>query len=562
MNKIQQIIIHSGAKTQRFWQGLLSKVVTESITLVIWLMLFLFLLYSDSPLFGWMLALAIGVIFIQWFVGQNTKQSFLGAYEITHHLRTQLLADIRRQPLATLRGKRLGEKIKLLTSDLKQFEDIFSHLLTEFISTWVIPCAMLLIVIFVQPLLGITLICTFTLALSCVVMMEKRFSHQSEHTHHANVESSSQLLEYIECLPTLRRFGQSHRLLDPLCEQIEAQRKAGLGLEWLGGIGVLMATFVLEIGVVAHLALSYWFIQHEMLTMAQCLVVIIAIVACIRPLTRMTVYAALLRYMFKAAERLHHLTQLPQQSSEGCKPSACNVSLKNIHLSLEGKPILNDINLDIAEGEHIALVGKSGSGKTSLLDVIAAFHIPTQGEVMMGQRSFDEIGTQEWYRHIAYVTQDVQLLGGSLRDNLLLAKPEATELELLDAIKAAGLSDLIAKLPEGMDSAVGENGNQLSGGERQRLSIARALLHDAPVLLLDEFTSALDTQTQSHVLKSIARLAQGKTVISVAHRLDTIQHVDKIYFIEEGRVVKSGTHEEMLKVHQGYQQLWYAGKMA
>ncbi|MBF4410576.1 ATP-binding cassette domain-containing protein, partial [Vibrio anguillarum] len=145
---------------------------------------------------------------------------------------------------------------------------------------------------------------------------------------------------------------------------------------------------------------------------------------------------------------------------------------------------------------------------------------------------------------IAYVTQEVQLLGGSLRDNLLLAKPEASEQVLCEAVEAAGLSELVAKLPHGLDSRIGENGNQISGGERQRLSIARALLHDAPILLLDEFTSALDSQTQAQVLQALEILCQGKTVISVAHRLETIQQADTVYLMEAGQLRKVEQYQQ------------------
>lgn len=171
----------------------------------------------------------------------------------------------------------------------------------------------------------------------------------------------------------------------------------------------------------------------------------------------------------------------------------------------------------------------------------------------MGGKTLDEIGTEQWYRHIAYVTQEVQLLGGSLRDNLLLARPEASEQVLFEVIQAAGLNDLVAKLPHGLDSLIGENGNQISGGERQRLSIARALLHDAPILLLDEFTSALDSQTQAQVLQAIKTFSQGKTVISVAHRLETIEQADKIYEMEAGQLRRVGQNQYLARIQQGNQ---------
>ncbi|EEX32543.1 ABC transporter ATP-binding protein [Vibrio coralliilyticus ATCC BAA-450] len=498
----------------------------------------------------------------QWWVGQSAKQTFLGAYEITHGLRSQLLTDIRRQPLAALKGKRLGEKMKLLTADLKQFEDIFSHLLADFISAWVAPFAMLLVISFIHPVLGAVTLGTFVLALGALALAERTFSQRAKHQHSMNTEVSSRLLEYVDCLPMLRGFAQSERLAEPLCEKIEQQRAAGLGLEWAGGMGVLIATLITELALVLNLGLASMFLQSSQLTWPECLVVIVASVICIRPLTRMTVYAALLRYMLNAADRLLALAQLPQQTAKGVAPIHHDIVIDNMHLSIDEQRILSGVNVTIPEGHRVAFVGPSGAGKSSLLDAIAAFHIPSSGTVNIGGRSIDEIGTHHWYKLISYVTQDVQLLGGSLRDNLLLAKPEASNEELQQAIEAAGLAAFVAGLPEGLDTHIGENGNQLSGGERQRVSIARALLHDAPILLLDEITSALDETTQNEVLESIARLSEGKTVITVAHRLETVQDADTIYYLDNGEITDYGAHDTLMAEKGGYQQLWQAGQIA
>ncbi len=559
---VKQLINHSGAKTGQFWFGLVGKIATESMPLIIWLMLFSFILSLNVLPFAYMALVALAVIVVQFVLGKSARKSFLGAYEITHRLRSQLLTDIRRQPLATLKGKGLGEKMKLITTDLKQFEDIFSHMIVEFVAAWVIPISMVIILLWVQPLIALAMLGMFLLALGVLVMSENTFSQKAEHYHHANIDSANQLLEYIDCLPMLRGFAQSNKLAKPLCDKIEQQRHEGLGLEWAGGTGVLMATLVFEFVLVLNIALSVWFIDQGTLSLPQFLVVTVATIACIRPLARMTVYAALLRYMLKAASRLQLLSQLPQQKEEGVEPHSFDICLSDVDLTLEGTPVLKGINLKVAEGEHIALVGKSGAGKSTLLDLIAAFHIPNSGSISLGNKTIEEVGTRHWYRHVSYVTQDVQLLGGSLRDNLLLAKPSADDDILFEVIESAGLTDLVTRLPEGFDTLIGENGNQLSGGERQRLSIARALLHDAPVLLLDEITSALDSNTQAQVLSSIKKLSKGKTVISVAHRLETIKGADRIYVMENGQIIDSGEHDELVATQPDYRQLWQAGQVA
>lgn len=560
MYKVKQLINHSGAKTGQFWMGLFGKIATESMPLIIWLMLFSYILSLSVLPFTYMALLVLAVIASQFVLGKSARNSFLGAYKITHHLRSQLLIDIRRQPLATLKDKGLGEKVKLITTDLKQFEDIFSHIVVEFVGAWVIPIAMVIIILWIQPMIALSMLGIFILALAALVIAERTFSIKAEHYHHANIDSANQLLEYIDCLPMLRGFAQSEKLAKPLCDKIEQQRHEGLGLEWAGGMGVLVATLVFEFSLLLNITLAVWLIDQGELSLDQFLVVTAATIACIRPLARMTIYAALLRYMLRGASRLQHLSQLPQQKEDGVAPHSFDVCLSGVDLALGGASILKGINLNVAEGEHIALVGKSGAGKSTLLDLIAAFHIPDSGSISIGNQRIEEIGTRHWYRHISYVTQNVQLLGGSLRDNLLLAKPDADNDTISKVIEAAGLSALITRFPEGVDTLIGENGNQLSGGERQRLSIARALLHDAPVLLLDEITSALDVNAQAQVLSSIKKLAKGKTVISVAHRLETIKDVDRIYLMDKGLIVASGTHDELMAAQSDYRELWLAGQ--
>ncbi|MBU2898689.1 ABC transporter ATP-binding protein [Vibrio hepatarius] len=562
MTNIQLLIRHSGIDSRQFRLGLIGKVAVEALSVLMVGVLFFWLL-TPNPM-SWVTVgfVAALILAVQWWVGQSAKYTFLGAYKITHGLRSQLLTDIRRQPLSVLRGKRLGEKVKLLTADLKQFEDIFSHLIADFISSWVVPLAMLFVVGFIHPILGIVTFAVFLLALSVLILFEKNFNQRAFAHHKTNIDVSSRLLEYVDCLPMLRGFAKTERLAKPLCDKIEQQRADGLGLEWAGGVGVLFATLMAEFTVVFNLGLVSFYLQDGQLSLSECLVVVVASVACVRPLTRMTVYAALLRYMLHAANRLVNIVQLPQQVVEGTPPSCCDVTVEDMHLVIDEQTVIDGININILEGQRVAFVGASGAGKSSLLDSIAAFHIPSSGSVKIGGLQVDEVGTGQWYKMVSYVTQDVQLLGGSLRDNLVLAKPDATEEEIESVVDAAGLAPLVAGLPKGIDSDVGENGNRLSGGERQRVSIARALLHDAPILLLDEFTSALDENTQDNILSTIDKLSRGKTVITVAHRLDTVRNMDAIYVLDHGKIVDSGTHETLITKHGRYQQLWQAGQKA
>ncbi|WP_087023127.1 ABC transporter ATP-binding protein [Thaumasiovibrio subtropicus] len=561
MGKLQFLLMHSGAKSRTFWIGILGKMSVEALPAFGWLLVIAYFVFDLAIAWPYMILGALSVVFLQWWVGQTAKQSFLGAYEITHRLRGQLLTDVRRQPLATLTGKGLGEKMKLITSDLKQFEDIFSHLVADVVATLVMPALLLIGLAILAPLAACLMLFFILIACGVLLVAEKRFSQRATGYQQSQVKTANKILEYVACLPMLKTFGRSDRLSIPLCDEIENLRRNGLGLEWAGGAGVVAATLVLELSIPIVAGVTSLSVVDGTLAIGTWLVVVMASVACVRPFSRMAIYAALLRYMTKAAFRLYVLARAPQQSQHGESPHAFDLEVESLTHGFDGEHVLAGIDLSIAEGERVAIVGRSGSGKSTLLNLIAAFYMPTDGEIRIGGKNLSEVGTERWYQHLSYVTQDVQLFSGSLHENLLIAAPKASQYLLDQAISLAGLEDLLARLPKGMDTELGENGCQLSGGERQRVSIARAFLHDTPILLLDEFTSALDSDKQAQIMRSLNLLSEGKTVIMVAHRLNTVVDADRIIVLDKGRIVASGDHVALMESCEHYQSLWRASQL-
>ncbi|MDV2078532.1 ABC transporter ATP-binding protein [Marinobacter xestospongiae] len=558
MTKVQFLLAHSGASQRQFWLGIVGRMGADLVPMVPWLMLFGYVLSGHTLSGPALVAVAAVALAAQWWLGLTARQSFTGAYQLSHNLRRQLLLDIRRQPLAALTGKGLGERIRLMTSDLKQFEDILSHLVAEAAGAVVVPLAMAIVVWLVSPALGALLTASLMVNLMLLPVLERRFMAAAATSHRHGIEGANELLEFIEGLPTLKAFGRTERLAAPLQQRLCQIRDAGLDLEWAAGTGVMLVTCLLELTLPLVMVVGGVLLAGDALTPEAWLVVAAATVACIRPLASLTIFAALIRFFLSATARLHGLATAPRQPQQGQAPQGTDLALEGVTLSLDGQPVLRDINLTVEAGEHLALVGPSGAGKSSLLHVIAGFHAIDHGEVRLGGLTLARLGTDQLYRNLSYVTQDVQLFAGSLRDNLMIANPQASASALAQAVADAGLDEVVARLPEGLDGMLGENGQTLSGGERQRVSIARALLRDAPVVLLDEVTSALDQRRQEAVLRAIRRLCEGKTVITVAHRLDTIVDVDRICVLEQGRLVQQGRHTDLLADSATYQALWQA----
>jgi ATP-binding cassette subfamily B protein len=223
---------------------------------------------------------------------------------------------------------------------------------------------------------------------------------------------------------------------------------------------------------------------------------------------------------------------------------------------VDGHPVLDGVTIDFPAGQTTALVGATGSGKTTLVKLLLRFYDPDSGTVTLDGVDVRELDRTQLRRGVALVAQDVFLFHGTVRDNVAYGRPEASDVDVEAAARIAEAHEFIVGLPDGYDTIVGERGQKLSGGQRQRLSIARALLTDAPVLVLDEATSAVDNETEAAIQRSLASVAGNRTLVVIAHRLSTIRHADRIYVLDNGRVIESGTHDELVD-HPGiYRSLW------
>jgi subfamily B ATP-binding cassette protein MsbA len=232
------------------------------------------------------------------------------------------------------------------------------------------------------------------------------------------------------------------------------------------------------------------------------------------------------------------------------------ITFKNIWFAYDNEPVLKDINLEVVKGEVVAIVGRSGAGKTTLCDLIMRFYDPTEGAVLIDGKDIRGISRASLLTHIAVVTQDPFLFNTSIRENLKYGKHGATDDDIMVAARAANIHEFITNLEAGYDTIVGERAVTLSGGEKQRVTIARAIIKDASILILDEATSSLDSESEQAVQAALNNLMAGKTAFIIAHRLSTIQHADKIIVLDDGHIVETGTHSELLKSNGIYKKLY------
>ncbi|HUT36375.1 MAG TPA: ABC transporter ATP-binding protein, partial [Planctomycetota bacterium] len=258
-----------------------------------------------------------------------------------------------------------------------------------------------------------------------------------------------------------------------------------------------------------------------------------------------------------AAERVFNILDMPSEVAD--HDAAVELGRVQGRVELEGvtfgyeetEPVLRDITLTVRAGEMIGLVGETGSGKSTLVSLICRFYDPNKGRIVLDGTDLRDVRTRSLRERIGMVLQDSFLFAGTIKENIAYGRPEAAELEIIRAARAANAHDFIMNLPDGYDSPVGERGVMLSGGEKQRISIARAILKDPAILILDEATSAVDTATEASIQEALERLVKGRTTIAIAHRLSTLRHADRLVVLERGQIIEQGTHDELMKDPEG-----------
>lgn len=337
-------------------------------------------------------------------------------------------------------------------------------------------------------------------------------------------------------------------------------RQPAVFFDWMRAsiIPFTFAMVIMPATMVSVLPIGGLLVRSGSLSSQDFVTVIILSVGVITPIITLMSYSDDIRTMGTIVNEVRSVLDAPEMErpAEGEAPKDCSIRLNDVHFSYKDKEVLHGITMDIPAGSYTALVGPSGSGKSTIARLIASLWDADSGSVTLGGTDIRKIPQEIYSDQIAFVSQDNYLFNMSVRENIRLGKPSASDEEVEKAARESGCHDFIMSLENGYDTMVGSSGGHLSGGERQRISIARAMLKAAPVVILDEATAYTDPENEAVIQRSVSKLTQGKTLIVIAHRLSTITGANKIYVIKDGQVEDSGTHEELLEHHGLYETMW------
>ena len=517
-------------------------------------------LLGDTPADAWPWLIAFGAAVAVYGLLRylSDLSGFRVGIALLRGLYHRLGDHLARLPLGWCSDARVGELSVLASNGVLQGISVIAHLLAPFISATVTPLTVIAVMLAYNWQLGLAALAAVPVVAAIQLWTGRSTAKQDSERAEREHEATARVIEYLQAQPVLRAGGRTterFRLLDDSLTDLQRASRRSV-LSALPGMVAL--TLAVQAVFTALLVLGAALALGGHIGVAEVLAVLVLAARCAEPVLSLSDITGKLRSARADLARLDAVLRtdpLPEPL-DPVHPVGHSLEFDAVTFRHGDRTVIDDLSLTVPQGNRLAIVGPSGSGKTTLLQLLARFHDVDAGAVRVGGVDVRAIRTEDLMSRIAVVFQHVYLFDGTIEDNVRMARPDATDAELRAAAAAARLDEVVARLPAGWSTPVGEAGARLSGGERQRVSIARALLKDAPIVLLDEVTSALDPANESAVHAAVERLMEGRTVVMVAHRLRTVRRADHIVFLDGGRIAESGTHDELLHHRGRYAEFW------
>lgn len=547
-------------KKGTFWTVIVNLVVMGGVSILYLVMSgFMGALTEGSPLPGSAIVLGLLVLFaLLSFVThlQQYKATYGLVYNEVKTTRLSLAERLRKLPLGYFGKRDLADLTETIMGDVNRMEHVWSHVLGYLYGAYISTAIIAVCLLVYDWRLAIACLWGVPVAFGLLFGSRKIAARNAERTKKAAVRVSDGIQEALENVREIRATNQEERYLNGLNQKIDEHERVTIQGELGTGLFVNAASVIMRLGVATTILVGANLILSGSIDFMLLFLFLLVITRVYAPFDQSLALIAEMFVSQVSADRMNEIYDTPTaEGAEKFEPKGHDIVFEHVGFSYDEKEVLHDVSFTAKEGEVTALVGPSGSGKSTCARLAARLWDISKGVIRVGGVDISTIDPEVLLRDYSMVFQDVVLFDDTVMENIRLGKRGATDEEVRAAAKAANCDEFVHRLPQGYNTPIGENGAKLSGGERQRISIARALLKDAPIVLLDEATASLDVENETRVQGALSRLLVGKTVLVIAHRMRTVEAADKIIVLADGRVAEEGTPAELMNKNGLYHRM-------
>ena len=495
--------------------------------------------------FGIMAVSVLGQIMITL---KTTMLQCEAGYHSCCHKRIEIAEHLRYLPMGFFNRHSLGAITNVTTNTMESLADVAARIVMVTTQGILTTTVIAVFVLCFDWRIGLVLVAGVLLFLLFNSIMQKATVPVAPRKHRADEDLVSQVIEYVQGIAEVKNYSMTDRTAKRLDAAINEKRDVDTTMEFtvMPWVTVQNITTRLTGMIMSILALHFYF--SGTMELLYCIMMMISSFMVFESLEAMGSFSALLRTIHVAVTKTKEIMDMPPMDIDGAEitPAKRDIELKNVDFSYDRKKIIDNVSLRIPEKTTTAFVGPSGGGKTTLCHLMARFWDVQKGQVLLGGRDVKEYSFDSLMQNFSFVFQNVYLFEDTIANNIRFGTPEAPMEKVIEAAKKARCHDFITALPDGYQTVIGEGGASLSGGEKQRISIARAIMKDAPVIILDEATANVDPESETELTEAIEELTREKTIIMIAHRLKTVRNADQIFVVDNGKIVQHGTHQELI----------------
>ena len=487
---------------------------------------------------------------------------YTNVYNESANSRIDIAERLKKLPLSYFGKRDLADLAETMMNDINLYENIFSHAVPQIYSTIVSTAVIALMLLIYNWKLALAALWVIPISILIIFLSRKSQKKVVQDWIDDNRKVFDDLQEKIERIEQIKSYNLEERMLNDFFRKLNTSTKQKTKGEIIAGTLTGVATAILKLGIISVAIIGVNMLVAGEVSLLAYIVFLMLTTSIYLPIEGIITFMSMIVMLDAVVGRIKEIKTMPiQEGEKHMEITNYDIEFKDVYFGYDNYSVINGVSFIAKQGEITALIGSSGSGKTTLTKLAARFWDIDRGKILIGGKDISKVDPEILLKNFSIVFQDVILFNSSIKDNIKIGKKDATDEEIAMAARIARCYDFIDKMPEGMDTIIGENGQRLSGGERQRISIARAILKNAPIILLDEATASLDVENESLIQEALSELIKDKTVIVIAHRLRTIRNANKIVLLNAGKVEAVGTDAELCKSSELYKAMLERSKI-